>query len=200
MRRSFGSPPKTESLASGPGVFRSGSVVHVGRPTTKDELLTVATHEFEKLWIAVGEVDDDDRERPGACDDWSVKDLLAHLDAWHDMFLKWEAVGSTGGQPKIPAPGYTFADTPALNAAIQQRCSDHTWADVEARLRRSHGQVIGVITSYSPDDLFTKKRFGWTGSTSVASYAISASSSHYAWASKLVRRWAKATKATAAER
>lgn len=163
----------------------------MGRPTSKDELLAAATHEFEKLWTAVNDVNEDDRMRPGACDGWSVKDLLAHLDAWHEMFLGWEAVGSTGGKPEIPAKGYKWAETPALNDAIYRRCSDHTWADVEARLRRSHSKVIDVIAFYSPDDLFAKKRYGWTGSTSVASYATSASSSHYAWASKLIRRWAK---------
>ena len=163
----------------------------MGRPTTKDELLLVAANEFEKLWTAVDKVSDADRMRPGACEDWSVKDLLAHLDAWHNLFLGWEAVGATGGKPKIPAAGYTFAETPALNDAIFQRCQHHAWADVEIRLRRSHDKVVDVIGSYDPDDLFTKKRFGWTGSTSVGSYAISASSSHYAWASKLIRSWAK---------
>ena len=60
---------------------------------------------------------------------------------------------------------------------------------MRARLRRSHENVIEVIASYTPEDLFTKKQYAWTGTTSVASYATSATSSHYAWTSKLVRKW-----------
>jgi hypothetical protein len=44
-----------------------------------------------------------------------------------------------------------------------------------------------VLFGYSDDDLFTKKRYAWTGTTSVGSYAVSATSSHYVWASGLVR-------------
>ena len=38
------------------------------------------------------------------------------------------------------------------------------------------------------DDLFTKGVVQWTGSTSVGAYAVSATSSHDAWATTLIRR------------
>ena len=71
-----------------------------------------------------------DRERPGACEQWSVKDLLAHLDAWHELFLGWEAEGSDGGKPAMPAPGFTWAQTPKLNADIHARTVDDRWNEV----------------------------------------------------------------------
>jgi hypothetical protein len=163
----------------------------MGRPSSKQELLAAAETEFERLWAAVDLVDRGDREQPGACETWSVKDLLAHLDEWHDMVLGWEAIGSDGGTPEMPAPGLRWAQTPALNQTIFERTQHDSWDDVANRFRRSYGRVQAVIESYSEEDLFTKKRFGWTGSTSVGSYFVSASSSHYAWASKLIRKWAK---------
>lgn len=172
-------------------------LVGMGRPTDKTELLEAARNEFDRLGEAVDRVRPMDRERPGACEQWSVKNLLAHLDAWHGLFLAWEADGSIGGVPMMPAPGFSWAETPALNAAIHARTADDTWNDVSERLQRSHNAVRAVIASYSDADLFTKRRWPWTGSTSVGSYATSATSSHYAWASKLVRRWAKACTATA---
>lgn len=163
----------------------------MGRPTTKDELLDAAHGEFAHLWAAVAAVPEPDRERPGACEAWSVKDLLAHLDAWHELLLGWQAAGSAGDKPAIPAPGYTWAQTPALNEVFRERCADDGWADVATRLRDSHARVLEVIDSYDPDDLFAKKRYAWTGSTSVGSYAVSATSSHYAWATKLIRKWTR---------
>ena len=60
-----------------------------------------------------------------------------------------------------------------------------------ARLRSTHATLQAVIDSYDDADLFTKQRYPWTRSTSVGAYMVSATSSHYAWASKLIRKWAK---------
>ena len=168
----------------------------MGRPTSKEELLNAAADEFRRLWDAVDLVATTDRERPGACEEWSVKDLLAHLAAWHEMVLEWEHIGSGGGTAQMPAPGLTWAETPALNEMIFERTKGDLWSDVVDRVRSSHQRVMAVIESYGDEDLFTKRRFSWTGSTSVGSYFVSASSSHYAWASKLIRRWAKSLSAS----
>lgn len=165
----------------------------MGRPTTKDALLRAASDEFAQLWAVVAAVPETQRERPGACEAWSVKDLLAHLDAWHELLLGWEAAGAAGDRPAIPAPGYTWVQTPALNEAIRARCANDDWADVATRLRDSHARVLEVIDGYDAEDLFVKKRYAWTGTTSVGSYAVSATSSHYAWATKLIRKWTRAT-------
>ena len=163
----------------------------MGRPTTKDELLCAAHDEFAHLWAAVAAVPEPDRERPGACEAWSVKDLLAHLDAWHEMFLVWEAAGSAGDKPDMPAPGFTWKDTPALNEAIYRRTRDDSYGDVVARLGKSYQRVRRILGGYDPEDLATKQRFEWTGTTSVLSYAVSATSSHYEWARKLIRVYSK---------
>jgi hypothetical protein len=162
----------------------------MGRPTSKTELLDAAGREFERLWNAVESVPESDRELVGACDAWSVKDLLAHLHAWHEMAIGWEYEGSRGEQPVIPAEGYTFAETPALNQAIFERTKHDPWNEVVARLRSTHADLLAVIDSYDDDDLFTKRRYPWTRSTSVGAYMVSATSSHYAWASKLIRKFA----------
>ena len=146
----------------------------MGRPTTKADLLAAATHEFDRLWAAVESVPLERRELPGACEEWSVKDLLAHLHAWHEMTLEWEKAGSAGEQPTIPADGYSFAETPALNEAIWQRTKDDKWDVISARLGATHSRLMAVIDSYDNDDLFTKRRYPWTRSTSVGSYMVSA--------------------------
>jgi hypothetical protein len=117
------------------------SMPDMGRPTTKAELAAAADREFDRLWAAVDAVPVGDRERAGACEAWSVKDLLAHLHAWQEMTLNWEQAGSAGEHPSIPAEGYTFAETPALNEAIHQRSMNDAWDDVVARLRVTHSEL-----------------------------------------------------------
>ena len=163
----------------------------MARPTNRDDLLAAAEHEYATLLDAVEAVPRAERTAPGACGDWSVKDLLAHLSAWHSMLLDWERVGATGAKPVMPAKGFTWQQTPELNDTIYQRYADDTWDDVVARLRETHAEVIARIEQYDDEDLFTKRRYGWTGSTSVGAYAVSATSSHYAWATKHIRRFAR---------
>ncbi len=171
----------------------------MGRPKTKSELLLAAHEEFDRLWSTSELIDENDVERPGVCEAWSLKDVLAHLDAWHEMLLEWEAAGSRGEKAPMPASGFSWAETPELNEVIYQRHRADDWNDVVERLRDSHARVLERIEAYDEDDLFTKKRYGWTGSTSVASYAISATSSHYRWASNLIKKAAKTFAASVGE-
>jgi hypothetical protein len=168
------------------------------RPANQIDLLRAADEEFDRLWASVDMVPAAYRERPGACEQWSVKDLLSHLHVWQEMALQWESLGSAGEHPAIPAEGYTFAETPALNQAIYERTKDDSWDDVVRALTRTHQALLVVITSYEDSDLFEKKRYRWTRSTSVGAYMVSATSSHYAWASKLIRKYSKALTTRAA--
>ena len=90
----------------------------------------------------------------------------------------------------MPAPGHTWGDTAALNDEIWRRHRDDGYREVIARLAASHRAVREVVEGYG-DDLFEKRRYSWTGTTSVGSYAVSATSSHYAWAAKEIRRFVK---------
>ncbi len=164
----------------------------MSRPVTRSELLARINSDFESLLVEVDRVPPDRRCAEGACDTWSVKDLLAHLDAWHELVLAWERAGRAGEPVVIPAPGLTWSQLPVLNDQIWQRARGDSWDDVMGRLHASHTAIWAVVSDYSEDDLFTKARFAWTGSTSVGSYAVSATTSHYDWARTLIRRFVRA--------
>lgn len=170
----------------------------MGRPTTKQELLTAARVENERLWALIDGLSAHQRERSGVCGEWSVKDLLAHVAAWHELFLGWESEGRSGGRPAMPAPGYAWVDVPHLNEVIHRRHADDAWDEVVARLRRTHAAVLAVIESYEDDELFAKARFAWTGVTSVGSYATSATVAHDAWVRRLVAAWMRSLELEAA--
>lgn len=160
----------------------------MSRPSTRTELLERSATEFEALMDAVETIEPERRLGPSAYPRGSVKDMLAHLDAWHRMFLEWERVGRTGEVAEMPAPGHTWKTTPALNVEIHERHLGDSWDAVVTNLRESHTQVRDVIANYGDEELFEKKRYEWTGSTSVGSYAVSTTTSHYDWAMKHVRK------------
>jgi hypothetical protein len=155
------------------------------RPTTKAALLSASQAGFERLL----HVADSTMEEPGQAGAApAVRDVLGHLHAWHVMMVGWYEEGMVGGRPEIPAPGHTWRTLPALNEEIRARYQDRDLTEVRGELVRTHEHLQELISSLSDDELFTKRRYPWTGSTSVGAYFVSATSSHYDWAVKELRK------------
>jgi Uncharacterized conserved protein len=66
-----------------------------------------------------------------------------------------------------------------------------TLGDAKKNLRKSHDEVMKVIDSHTDEELFEKKKYTWTGTSSVGAYFISATSSHYDWAMKKIKKYLK---------
>lgn len=60
--------------------------------------------------------------------------------------------------------------------------------DIRQKFEQTHQQVHALMEQHTEAELFEKKRYAWTGSTSLGAYLISATSSHYDWAWKLIRK------------
>lgn len=118
----------------------------------------------------------------------NIRDVLAHLHHWHLMTLQWYKVGMSGGKPEMPAKGYTWKTLPELNRKIWEQYSQTSLKEAKAKFIASHQDLYTLIHSHSDEELFEKKRYHWTGSTSLGAYLISAGSSHYVWALKLIRK------------
>ncbi len=154
------------------------------RPTTKDALLSASEAGFARL-LLVADATGADVGKVAA--ESGVRDVLGHLHAWHVMLMGWFDEGMAGGRPAIPAPGHTWRTLPALNAEIRARYQDRGLAEVRGELVRTHERLQEMILGLSEDELFTKRRYPWTGSTSVGAYFVSATSSHYDWGVKELR-------------
>ena len=77
------------------------------RPKSKSELLEYSEDNFKKLLGMIKPLTVEVLSHPGACEHWSCKDILAHLHAWHGLYLSWYEEGMAGGKLEMPAPGYT---------------------------------------------------------------------------------------------
>ncbi len=118
----------------------------------------------------------------------NIRDVLAHLHCWHVMILDWYEVGMSGKKPDMPAKGYTWKETTALNKEIWNKYQDTDLKEVRKLLDDSHAKVQKLINDHSDEELFEKKRYKWTGSTSLGVYLRAATSSHYDWAIKLIKK------------
>lgn len=159
------------------------------RPTSRAELSALSKQRMNDLNALVDSLTEEQltAEFAGVGRDRCVRDVLIHLHEWHLMVLAW-ARGNMAGQtqPFLPAP-YTWATYGKLNVELWERHQHTPLTDARTALARSHQEVMDLISQFTDEELFTKKYFPWTGSTSLGSYCVSSTSSHYDWARKIIR-------------
>ena len=161
----------------------------MARPKTKKELLDLSKQNYDKLFdiILVMDKDEQNRDFPPGTMNRNIKDVLMHLHHWHLMFLDWYKTGMSDQKPEMPAKGFTWKTTPELNKCIWEKYRKTSLVRAKDCLKSSFKQVRKIIESHSDEELFEKKRYKWTGSTSLGAYLVSATSSHYDWALKLIK-------------
>ncbi|MDR0489049.1 MAG: ClbS/DfsB family four-helix bundle protein [Propionibacteriaceae bacterium] len=168
------------------------------RPTNKEELTAAAQGGYEKLVSfiealtpeqRIADFDFEDR-------DHNVRDVLAHLTQWHRMMKRWYDEGMAGIQPKMPEEGYTWQTTAVLNQVIWERTQDVPLDQAQSELASTFDEMMNIIGSHTNEELFTKKYYKWTGTTSLGAYLVSATSSHYDWAMTKLKKALKTWKTT----
>ena len=78
-----------------------------------------------------------------------------------------------------------------MNVAFWEKHQNTSYTDAEAMLKKTHKEVMAIIETFSNEALFSKGAFDWTGTTTLGSYCVSATSSHYDWAIKDIKKAVK---------
>lgn len=161
------------------------------RARTKQELIDFGETEYTKLMKLVDSFSPEQRTTLIVFDNRTIKDVLAHLHDWHELVFVWESESAAGGKPSMPAEGYTWKDLPALNEVLYQKSKGRDWKGILADFEQSHKKAMRYIANYSADELEVKAKVAWTGTTNLASYYAASTSSHYVWASDLLKKLRK---------
>ena len=103
------------------------------------------------------------------------------------MMENWYKVGMSGKKPAIPAEDVTWQTLPVLNRRIWEKYKGTGLKEALALLKKSHNKITGLIEKHTDDELFTKKKYPWTGTTSLGAYLIGSTSSHYDWGLKTIK-------------
>ena len=160
------------------------------RPTTKSDLIQVANDQFAKLWSLIGEMSDEEKSTDIVPNerDKNVRDVLVHLYEWHCLLLNWiRSNTNRNPAPFLPAP-YNWKTYPQMNVVFWEKHQNTSYTDAETMLKKTHKEVLALIATFSNEALFSKGTFDWTGTTTLGSYCVSATSSHYDWAIKDIKK------------
>ena len=171
----------------------------MARAATKSELLLAAQERLDQMWKLADSMGEEER---GAAFDFSgrsklteahwgrdrnLRDVFVHLYEWHQLLLRWVDANRKGDpQPFLPAP-YNWKNYGEMNEGFWERHQSTPCARAEEMLRESHREVMDLIERFSDEELFEKRHFAWTGTTSLGSYCVSVTASHYDWALKKIK-------------
>ena len=185
--------------------YKMGEVI-MARAATKVDLVSAANEQFDKLWKIIDDMSDDMQKVAFDFGDvikqkeehWkrdkNLRDVLVHLYEWHQLLLNWVNSNQAGDEkPFLPAP-YNWKTYMDMNVEFWKKHQDTPLEDSKKILKKSHADVMKMIDGFTDEELFTKKFFSWTGITTLGSYCVSATASHYNWAMKKLKAHVKTYK------
>ncbi|MGI5064532.1 ClbS/DfsB family four-helix bundle protein [Treponema putidum] len=160
------------------------------RPATKEDLIFASNEQFTKLCSLIDEMTDEEKSAdilPNERDK-NLRDVLTHLYEWHCFLLNWIKVNTQGKPASFLPESYNWKTYPKMNNEFWKKHQSTPYSDAEKMFKKTHKEVTKLLDTFSNDELFSKKHFGWTGTTTLGSYCVSATSSHYDWAIKDIKR------------
>lgn len=166
------------------------------RPRDKEALFIESEKNFKKLQDLIDSMSLEKQEEafPFEDRDHNVRDVLIHLYEWQQLLLNFVKSNQNGeNKPFLPEP-YNWKTYPAMNIGFWEKHQNTPLDKAKKLLQQSHQEVMKMCDTFTNEELFTKKYYSWTGTTNLGSYCISASSSHYDWAIKKLRKFIKETK------
>jgi hypothetical protein len=154
---------------------------------SKADLLGLIRKERKALEKQIATLSLEQMTDPGVLGEWSVKDVLAHLVEWEQMFLGWYRAGQDGEVPHTPAEGYKWNQLPALNQMIYERYQGCSLEEVSGLFESSFREIFHTVEGMTEDELFQSSCYAWTNKHALVGWIESNTSSHYLWARNGIR-------------
>jgi hypothetical protein len=165
----------------------------MARATTKAQLMQTGEENFHKLFDLICSMTAKEQEQAFAFEDRdrNIRDVLVHLYEWHQLLLNWVKSNQSGNKVNFLPDPYNWKTYPQMNVGFWEKHQKTSLEEAITILEKSHSDVMKLIDSFSNEELFTNKYFTWTGTTSLGAYCVSATSSHYDWAMKKIKKHKK---------
>ena len=175
------------------------------RPRTKDELVTASTTNFDKLMSLLDSMNGEELNGEFHFDvskekeahwkrDRNIKDVLIHLYEWQVLLLEWVESNQKGISKEFLPDGYNWRNYGEMNQEFWKKHQDTTYSQALDLLKGTHRRVMDLMNSFSNEELFTTGYFPWTGNYPLGTAFVSNVSSHYEWALKKIRKYARSLK------
>ena len=169
------------------------------RPQTKENLIIAAKENFEKLNTLISKMSDKELTTPFDFSkdekkkeahwkrDKNLRDVLIHLYEWHQLILNWVHSNQKGEEKMFLPEPYNWKTYGDMNVEFWKKHQNTSLEDATKALQKSHKDILKLAENFTNEELFSKKVYKWVGGSTLGSYFVSATSSHYDWAIKKLK-------------
>jgi len=123
----------------------------------KNQLIAKLDKAWQEFGSAFEGLSEAEITAPGVVEDWSVKDLIAHVTWWEEEALKHLPEILAGIRPKRYSVLYGGID--AFHAQMTERMTGSSLAEVLERHGATHRRLIEYIRQAPDDQITTETRF-----------------------------------------
>ena len=171
----------------------------MSRPKTKEDLMTSAKENYEKLNAIISKMSEEELNTPFDFSkdekkkeahwrrDKNLRDVLMHLYEWHQLILNWVNSNKNGEEKAFLPQPYNWKTYGEMNVEFFKKHQDTPLQKAKEMLKQSHIKVLDLAETFTNDELFSKGVYEWVGGSVLGSYFVSVTSSHYDWAIKKIK-------------
>jgi len=171
----------------------------MSRPKTKEDLMTSAKENYEKLEAIISKMSEEELNTPFDFSkdekkkeahwrrDKNLRDVLIHLYEWHQLILNWVNSNKNGEEKAFLPQPYNWKTYGEMNVEFFKKHQDTPLQKAKEMLKQSHVKVLDLAETFTNDELFSKGAYEWVGGSVLGSYFVSVTSSHYDWAIKKIK-------------
>jgi hypothetical protein len=160
-------------------------------PLSKAKNFELIHSEREELQILLDQLSETQMTQPGVENDWSVKDILAHITDWEKRMVQWIEESLQGKTPERPAPGMTWDDLDKLNEQTYLANKDRLLNEVLADFRDSYQQSLKVIEALTEEALLDPDYFKWREGDPLWHMVAANTWEHYQEHREAIDNWLK---------
>ncbi len=133
------------------------------QPNSREALLEMVRGLRRDLDQVLAEADPERIEVPGSFEQWSFKDVIAHLTGWRLVTAARLEAGVDGGEPVFPWPDHfdEAEDTDAINQWFYENNRDKPLEQVMRESNDTFDRVERAIAEMPEDALLVPGRFEW---------------------------------------
>ena len=128
----------------------------------------------------------------GVIPEWSIKDILAHINSWHNRLLKILDAALHNQKPSLTGPD-TVEEMDKLNAQFYQENKTLPLDEVLADFHTSYQRIFDIVQAMPEEDLVNPHKFAWSKGTPLWQSIAGDTYEHYQEHTEQIQHWLAST-------
>jgi hypothetical protein len=158
---------------------------------SKEKLIEEIRIERLRLEETLENITEQQMITPGVIEEWTVKDLLAHITVWEQRMVDWLEQTLRDEAPEMLPPGLTWDDLDQWNEQTYQKHRHLVLDEVLSDHELSYSQALSAVEEVSEEDLIDPDRFAWREGRPLWMMVAANTSWHYKEHEEALADWLK---------